>query len=129
MTWTQLHDRMAFMADMIQAAEVDASEALARLADADRAAEVARLFGDEEGLLLSLRQRWFTMLSAKLDQAEYEGITAEQARAELTAAAPGLRALLDVAGRRSLRMRVLAGGEQRVLDLFDGSTVDRQTVA
>lgn len=125
MTWTQLHDRMAFMAEMIEAAEIDPEAALARLADTDRAADMARLFGDEEGLLLSLRQRWLTMLSAKLDQADYEGITTEQARAELAAAQPGLRALVDAAGRRSLRMRALSGGEQRVMELFE----DRQTVA
>lgn len=125
MTWKLLHDRMAFMAEMIDIADSDLDAAL-RLTD--RTAEVAELFGDEEGLLLSLRQRWLTMLSAKLDQADYEGITAEQARAELAATQPGLRALVDTAARRSLRARALSRGEQRVVDLFEGSG-DRQTVA
>ncbi|BDB43617.1 hypothetical protein Mkiyose1665_51750 [Mycobacterium kiyosense] len=120
---------MALMNELIGLAASDPEAALAQLAQPDRAAEVARLFGDEEGLLLSLRQRWVTALSAKLDQADYEGISAEQARADLAAARPGLRALLDAAGRRSLRLRALAGGEQRVVDLFLGSMVDRLTVA
>jgi len=48
---------------------------------------VSRLFGDEEGLLLSLRQRWMTMLVAKLDQAAHEDNPAEKARADLVARA------------------------------------------
>jgi ATP adenylyltransferase len=123
MTWTLLHDRMAFMAELIQAAEADPEAALVL---ADRASEVARLFGDEEGLLLSLRQRWLTMLAAKLDQAAYEGVPAEQARAELEAAQPGLHALLQIAARRSLRVRALSRGEQEVMDLY---APIRQTVA
>jgi ATP adenylyltransferase len=126
MTWTLLHDRMAFMAELIRAAETDPEAALEL---GDRASEVSRLFGDEEGLLLSLRQRWMTMLVAKLDQAAHEGVSAEQARADLAAAQPGLRALLDVASRRSLRVRSLSRGEQRVIDVFGGPTGDRQTVA
>jgi ATP adenylyltransferase len=126
MTWTLLHDRMAFMAELIQAAETDPEAALQL---GDRASEVSRLFGDEEGLLLSLRQRWMTMLVAKLDQAAYDGVSAEQARADLAAAQPGLRALLDVASRRSLRVRILSRGEQRVVEVFGGATSDRQTVA
>lgn len=125
MTWKLLHDRMAFMAEMIEIADTDPDAAL-RLTD--RTAQVAELFGDEEGLLLSLRQRWLTMLWAKLDQADYEGVTAEEARAQLAAAQPGLHALVDVATRRSLRARALSRGEQRVVDLFEGSG-DRQTVA
>jgi hypothetical protein len=123
MTWTLLHDRMAFMAEMIQAAETDPEAALAL---ADRTAEVSRLFGGEEGLLLSLRQRWLTMLTAKLDQAAYEGVPAEQARADLEAAQPGLHALLQIAARRSLRVRSLSREEQQVMDLYGPI---RQTVA
>ncbi|OBA82354.1 hypothetical protein A9W99_11480 [Mycobacterium sp. 1164966.3] len=126
MTWKLLHERMAFMAELIQAAETDPEAALDL---ADKASEVSRLFGSEEGLLLSLRQRWLMMLYAKLDQADYDGLTAEEARAELTAANPGLHALLGIASRRSLRLRVLSRGEHRVVDLFDGSMSDRQTVA
>jgi ATP adenylyltransferase len=126
MTWTLLHDRMAFMAELIRAAETDPEAALEL---GDRASEVSRLFGDEEGLLLSLRQRWMTMLVAKLDQAAHEGVSAEQARADLAAAQPRRRALLDVASRRSLRVRSLSRGEQRVIDVFGGPTGDRQTVA
>jgi ATP adenylyltransferase len=126
MTWTLLHDRMAFMGELIQTAEIDPEAALDL---ADRTSEVSRLFGDEEGLLLSLRHRWMTMLAAKLDQAAYEGVAAEQARAELAAAQPGLRALLEVAARRSLRVRSLHRGERRVMDLFGGSTNPHLTVA
>lgn len=126
MTWTLLHDRMAFMAKLIDTAETDPEAALAL---ADRASEVARLFGDEEGLLLSLRQRWMTVLIAKLDQAAHEGASAEQARADLVAAAPGLHALLDIAARRSRLVRSLSRDEQQVVDLMGGSTGERQTVA
>jgi ATP adenylyltransferase len=126
MTWTLLHDRMAFMAELIHAAETDPETALDL---ADKASEVSRLFGDEEGLVLSLRQRWMTMLVAKLDQAAYDGVAAEQVRTDLAAAQPGLHALVEIGSRRSLRVRSLSRGEQRVVDLFGGSTSDRQTVA
>jgi hypothetical protein len=129
MTWTLLHQRMAFMAHLIEVADTDPEAALAQLCGPDNSFEVSRLFGGEEGLLLSLRQRWLTMLSAKLDQADFESITSDQARAELATAQPGLRALLDIASRRSLRLRALSRGEQRVIDLFEGSIGDRQTVA
>jgi hypothetical protein len=125
MTWTLLHDRMAFMADVIKAAETDPDAALAL---ADGSSEVSRLFGGEEGLLLSLRQRWMTMLIAKLDQAAHDGVAAEQVRASLAAAEPGLHALMEIASRRSLRVRSLSGGEQRVMELLGGPS-DRQTVA
>ncbi|OBI12530.1 hypothetical protein A5712_06890 [Mycobacterium sp. E2327] len=125
MTWTLLHDRMAFMANVIKAAETDPEAALAL---ADGSSEVSRLFGDEEGLLLSLRQRWMTMLVAKLDQAVHDGVAAERVRADLAAAEPGLHALLEIASRRSLRVRSLSGDERRVMELLGGPS-DRQTVA
>jgi ATP adenylyltransferase len=125
MTWTLLHDRMAFMAEVIKAAETDPEAALAL---ADGSSEVSRLFGDGEGLLLSLRHRWMTMLVAKLDQAAYDDVPAEQARADLAAAEPGLHALLQVASRRSLLMRSLPRDEQRAVALLGGPS-DRKTVA
>ncbi len=126
MTWTLLHDRMAFMAEVIKAAEADPEAALALVASTS---EVARLFGDEEGLLLSLGQRWITMLVAKLDQAAHEGVAADQVRADLEAAEPGLHALLRVGSRKSLRVRSLTRGEHVAVGLFGGPTGDRQTVA
>jgi ATP adenylyltransferase len=126
MTWTLLHDRMAFMAELIQAAETDPEAALNL---GDRASEVSRLFGDEEGLLLSLRHRWMTRLVAKLDQAAHDDVPAQQARADLAATQPGLHAMVEVAARRSLRVRSLSGSEQRAMDMFGGKTSDRQTVA
>lgn len=126
MTWTLLHDRMAFMAEVIRAAETDPEAALALI---DNSSEVSELFGDEEGLMLSLGQRWITMLVAKLDQAAYEGASAEQVRADLEAAHPGLHALVRIGTRRSLRVRSLTRGEHVALGLFGGPTADRQTVA
>jgi ATP adenylyltransferase len=126
MTWSQLHERMAFMADMIDRA---ASDPDATFALNGRSADVNRLFGSEEGLMLSLRHRWMTMLTAKLDQAAHEDIPAAQARAELVAAHPGLRALLDAAALRSVRVRALEHGEKRVLNLYAGPDGGRQTVA
>lgn len=126
MTWTLLHNRMAFMAQVIKAAETDPVAALALI---DNSSEVSELFGDEEGLMLSLGQRWITMLVAKLDQAAHEGASAEQARADLEAAEPGLHALVKIGTLRSLRVRSLTRGEQVAVGLFGGSTSDRQTVA
>jgi ATP adenylyltransferase len=126
MTWSLTHQRMAFMADMIDRAATDPAAAL----ELDgKASDVERLFGGEEGLLLSLRHRWMTMLAAKLDQAAHEDIPAEQARVELAAAQPGLRALLDAAALRSVRVRALARGEQRIVDLYTRPGPDQQTVA
>ena len=113
------------MAHVIKAAEADAEAALAL---ADGSSEVSRLFGGQEGLLLSLRQRWMTMLIAKLDQAAHDGVAAERVRADLAAAEPGLHALLEIASRRSLRARSLAEDERRVMELLGGPG-DRQTVA
>ncbi|HEY9264953.1 MAG TPA: hypothetical protein VIQ11_10140 [Mycobacterium sp.] len=126
MTWSQLHERMAFMADMVERATADPEAALDIAADSE---QVRRLFGDEEGLLLSLRHRWVNMLAAKLDQAAHEDVAAEQARAELAAANPGLRALLDAAARRSVRVRALDRGEQRMVDIYTGPRSGNQTVA
>lgn len=125
MTWTLLHDRMAFMAAMIQAAEADPEAALAL---ADNSSEVGRLFGDEEGLMLSLGQRWITTLVAKLDQAAHEGVSAEQVRADLAAAEPGLHALVKAGSLKSLRVRSQSRGEHVAVGLFGGPS-DRQTVA
>lgn len=125
MTWTQLHDRMAFMAGVIKAADTDPDAALALAANSS---ELSRLFGDEEGLLLSLGQRWITMMVAKLDQAAHEGAAAEQVRADLEAAEPGLHALVRIGARRSLRVRSLSRGEHVAVGLF-GGPADRQTVA
>ena len=126
MTWSQLHERMAFMADLIERATVDPERALEL---DDRATEVRRLFGDEEGLLLSLRHRWMTMLAARLDQAVHDDFPAEQAHAELMASHPGLRALLDAAARRSVRMRGPQRGEQRIIDIHSSPDTSRRTVA
>ena len=88
---------MTFMANVIDRASVSAEEALRF--DSDEMAELERLFGDEERLMLALRQRWMTTLTAKLDQAAHEGVPAAQVRARLASAQPGLRALLDAALR------------------------------
>lgn len=117
---------MAFMAALIQAAENDPEAALALV---DNSSEVSRLFGDEEGLLLALGQRWITTLVAKLDQAAHEGVPAEQARADLEAAEPGLHALVKAGSLRSLRVRSLSRGEHVAVGLFGGPSGERQTVA
>jgi ATP adenylyltransferase len=126
MTWTLLHERMAFMAQLIQVAETDSEGALPW---AGTTPEVSRLFGDEEGLLLSLAQRWITTLVAKLDQAAHECESAEQVTADFAAAEPGLHALVEIGSRRSLRVRALCRGSHVAVDLFGGPAGDRQTVA
>jgi ATP adenylyltransferase len=127
MTWSQLHERMAFMNTLIDHAATDPDAALQSLERTG--AQVQRLFGDEEGLLLSLRHRWLTMLAAKLDQAAHDDVPAEYVRAQLAASHPGLRALLEAAARRSVRLRALENGERHIVDLYAGPTGTRQTVA
>jgi ATP adenylyltransferase len=116
MSWQEHHERMAFMADMIARATENPEAAF----DFDeRMPDLQRLFGSEEGLLLSLRQRWLTALTARLD----DDVHAEQARAELAAREPGLRALLDAAARRSVRIRSLQRDEQHMVGPFGEQTV------
>jgi ATP adenylyltransferase len=125
MTWQELHERMDFMAELIDHASQNPQSAI-NFDDPT----IERLFGSEEGLLLSLQHRWMTALTAKLDQAAEDDIPAEQARADLAARLPGLRALLDEAARRSIRIRSRQHHhEQRVVELHDGGTPLRQTVA
>lgn len=114
------------MADMVERATADPDGALDMAAGSE---DVRRLFGGEEGLLLSLRHRWVNMLAAKLDQAAHDDIPADVARADLAAANPGLRALLDAAARRSVRVRALDRSEQRMVDIYSGPRSDSQTVA
>ena len=113
------------MADLISQA---AENPQAALDFSESMPTVERLFGSEEGLLLSLQQRWLTALTAKLDQAAEDGIPAEQARAGLAARDPGLRALLDEAARRSVRVRGRQHDERRIFELYDAAPL-RETVA
>ncbi|MEZ0362933.1 hypothetical protein ACAG26_04435 [Mycobacterium sp. pUA109] len=126
MTWTELHERMAFMADLIAKAAEDPQAALHFNGNRP---DVERLFGSEEGLLLALQQRWMTALTAKLDQAHHEGVPAAQARAQLAAQERGLRALLDAGMQRSVRVRALQHDEPRIAELFDGMPISLQTIA
>jgi hypothetical protein len=127
MSWSQLHERMALMNTVIDEAAMNPDAGLQPLIE--RAGEIQRLFGDEEGLLLSLRHRWLTMLAAKLDQAAHEDLPAEQVRVRLVAAHPGLRTLLDAAARRSVRLRALEHGERHIVDLYARPEDGRRTVA
>lgn len=126
MTWNELHERMAFMANLIDRAAENPDAALHFNGNAP---VVERLFGDEEGLLLALQQRWITALTARLDQAHYDGVPAEVARAELVAQQPGLRALLDAAAARSARVRGLQNQERRLTAVFDGLPFGMQSIA
>lgn len=124
MTWSQLHERMALMGELIDLA---GAEGDIELAMAERTGEVDRLFGNEENLLLALRHRWVTMLTAKLDQAVHEDIPADVARAALLAANPGLKVLLDVGARRSLRVRALRRSESQIVEVYEGPHIARRT--
>jgi ATP adenylyltransferase len=130
MTWTQQHERMAFMANLIDRAAENPDTAINF--DGDML-EVQRLFGSQEALILTLQQRWLMALTAKLDQADYDGVSAEQARAALAAQQSGLRRLLDEAARRSVRVRALQREEQRIVEIYDcvpgNHVAPQQTVA
>lgn len=91
--------------------------------------DVERLFGGEEGLLLSLEQRWVTTLMAKLDQAEYDEVPADRAVADLVAAQPGLRALLDAAARRSPRVRSQERDDGWIVAVYGGAVDELLTAA
>lgn len=91
--------------------------------------DIKRLFGSEEGLLLSLQQRWLTALTARLDQAAHRGIPLQWAIAGLEAQHSGLRALLTMAAQRSMRVRILQRDERRIMDLYDGHMTTWQTIA
>jgi hypothetical protein len=69
--------------------------------------------------MLWLQHRWLTALTARLD----DDIPAEQVRAELAVREPGLRALLDEAARRSVRVRSLQRDEQQIVEPFGAQTV------
>ena len=112
------------MARVIERAGADPEAALEF--GPDELQEVQRLFGDVDNLLLAVRQRWMTTLSAKLDQATYDGKSVEWAHAELAAAQPGLRAVVDAAARRSVRMRALQRGEEQMVDYFSGPNHPRR---
>jgi ATP adenylyltransferase len=116
MTWQQHHERMAFMADVIDRATENPETALDFNGSMP---DVERLFGSEEGLLLSLQHRWVTALTARLD----DDLPAEQAHAELAAREPGLRAVLDAAARRSIRVRSVQRDEQQIVAAFGQQTV------
>jgi hypothetical protein len=109
---------MTFMANLIDRATDNAEAAWQFVSE--HIADVERLFGSEHGLLLSLQHRWATMLTAKLDQADYDDVAADDALADLNASQPGLRALLDGGARRSVRLRALQRGEHRLVELFGG---------
>lgn len=117
---------MAFLAATVDRAGTDPDAALAAARDSEA---LTRLFGDEDGLLLALRHRWVTMLAAKLDQADHDDVPADRARAALAAANPGLRALLDGAARRSVRVRALDRDERAMVRLYGPYRADGQTVA
>jgi hypothetical protein len=126
MSWIQLHQRMAFMADVIDRAAEDPDAALrfeGGLGD------VERLFGSEEGLLLSLWQRWVTALTAKLDQAVGQSFPTQAVVADLAVEQPALRALIDLAARRSPQVRALRGGEAWIVELHERDTRTPQSVA
>jgi hypothetical protein len=124
MSWSQFYERNALMARIIDRAAADPDGALDF--DADELAEVQRVFGDVDTLLLALRHKWMTALNAKLDQATYDGTPVEKARADLARTVPGLRAVLDAAARRSVRLRSLEHGEKRMLDYFNGPNHPRR---
>lgn len=127
MSWSEFHERTAFIAELIERAEVDAVAALDF--DEVQRAEMQRLFGDEHRLLLALRHKWVNTLTVKLEQAVHDDVPAEQARAQLAAAQPGLRALLDLASQRSVQVRGFERAEQQIVDCYRGPEVVRVTVA
>ncbi|WP_040797548.1 hypothetical protein [Nocardia higoensis] len=91
MTWTDQHARTDIVRTVLARAAVDPhdSAVFAGLADLDR------LFGGVEGLLLTLGYRWRNHLDAKIELGAAQGRTPEEMYRELCAEQPELRALLD----------------------------------
>ncbi|PXX64202.1 hypothetical protein DFR70_105387 [Nocardia tenerifensis] len=96
MSWKDQHARTEIVHTVLARAAVDPADP--RLFEGF--ADLERLFGDADGLLLALRYRWNIHLDAKLDQAMAQGQSAIEAYLELTAEQPVLRALLDAQYRR-----------------------------
>ncbi|AHH20501.1 hypothetical protein [Nocardia nova] len=91
MTWKDQHARTDILREVLARAVADpaAPGLFHDLPDSDR------LFGGPTGVLAALRYRWDNHLYAKLDQAQIEGRSAEEAYRELSAEQPVLRAVLD----------------------------------
>ncbi|MGY0500843.1 hypothetical protein ACWZHB_20345 [Nocardia sp. FBN12] len=106
MTWTDLHHRTEIVHTVLARAAINPHDP----ALFDGIAELDRLFGGVEGLLLALSNRWDNHLHVKLELAEIDGSTPMEAYLELAAEQPALRALLDArpAIRQTTRDRALA---------------------
>jgi len=114
------------MSKLIERATTDPDTAL----DCDDAesAHLRRLFGDESTLMLALRHRWMTTLTAKLDQAAHDWVPADQVRAELAKSQPGLRALLDAGARKSVPLRSLERREKHIIESCTGPDLHHRHV-
>ncbi|MBC7301700.1 MAG: hypothetical protein H5T78_12160 [Nocardia sp.] len=91
MTWTDLHHRTEIVHTVLARAAIDPHDP----ALFDGIAELDRLFGGVDGLLLALANRWDNHLHVKLELAEIVGRTPMEAYLDLAAEQPALRALLD----------------------------------
>ncbi|MFD3506696.1 hypothetical protein [Nocardia sp. NPDC058666] len=91
MTWTDLHHRTEITHTVLARAAIDPNDP----ALFDDIADLDRLFGGIDGLLLALANRWDNHLRVKLELAEIDGRTPLEAYLELAAEQPALRALLD----------------------------------
>jgi hypothetical protein len=86
MSWTDLHRRNEIIDEVLaRAARNPADPDLFR-----NLPELDRLFGDVQGLLLTLQYRWRNHMQARLEWADPELVARE-----LAAEQPALRAVLD----------------------------------
>ncbi|WP_454195965.1 hypothetical protein [Nocardia sp. Marseille-Q1738] len=92
MSWTEQHARTDIVHTVLARAAINPAgpDLFAGIPDLER------LFGGQEGLLLTLRYRWKIHFDAKLEQ----GLTEVEAYLELAAEQPVLRAVLDAQYRR-----------------------------
>jgi hypothetical protein len=88
MSWTETHERFRIICEVVAAAEADPTGALPWRED------YAPLFGDRNGLVDALRQRWQRTCEAQLDP-ELSAEEMQRTHRRLLTANAGLLRILD----------------------------------
>ncbi len=120
MSWAGLHARIGVVHEVLEraAGSNNLDDVFAGIADIDR------LFGSRDGLLLALRYRWIIHLEAKLDTGYEQAIDTGDAYRELASEQPELHRILTCYGLighpfAQWPRPVAPTGDRRRLDIRD----------